>query len=734
MMSPASQHLPVSTLVCTRLCRSLVPEHRADGSAAVRVFSASGAAFLTSLMTLLLSVSGWAQDRVSDWPQWRGSRADGISADKGLVDEWPPTGPPVLWSREIGQGYSSFIAVGNRVYTQAQTLYEQAVICLDAETGQTVWSSRYAWPYDGGGLYPGPRSTPAFDRGRIYFAAPDGAIGCLDAETGTAVWTVNPTKQFRGRGTDFGYSCSPLVVEGMLIVPVGGEGASVVALDGRDGSVVWRAGDSPASYASPLVIERHGHKLVIALLENSLAAFALQTGKLLWEIDLSEGYDEHSAAPLYREPFLMIAGPFRSGAKCYRLDEDPEQPPSRAWELLKFSNDIASSVLHEDRVYGFDLRDQQSRINRPSRGEYRCLDFLTGKILWSSEQPGHANTIVADGKLVLFNDRGEVLLARAGTDDYQELARAQVFQDEICWSPPALSRGRLYLRTQSRAVCLLLGRTPSQTPLQTLAEIPRYQRAFDPTPLLGGEREFPATTPEWDEFGSWYAWSILIIGISAGVSGLLSRCGRRGRNGELAQVGREPATNAVLNRTGPMVPDVSEATVNANGSGAVSESPRPDSRGKPSTPSVGAGGVFWSVLIAGGAVGSPILNSRLEGYVFLWPLVLWAALQITVLTIVWADGQPDRRAARWRSRLVGLGFLAACALYFHLCRRLGLSIEWGFLVGLLPGFPITVLGAFAMQRPWPIRRVMTPLLLALSFSGYFWSAAAFMKWSMPVGS
>jgi len=662
----------------------------------------------------------------TDWPQWRGPQADGHSAEIHLLETWPETGPPVLWSREIGQGYSSLIVVGNRVFTQEQTLYEQAVICLDADTGQTVWSTRYGWPYEGGGLYPGPRSTPAYDRGRIYFAAPDGTVGCLNARDGAVVWTVNPTKQFRGRGTDFGYSCSPVIADNKVIVPVGGHGASVVALSITDGSVVWQAGDAPASYATPVIIEHRGRKLVIALLENSLAAIELGSGRLLWELDLSEGYDEHSAAPVYREPLLMFAGPFRSGARCLKLNDDPAVPPARVWESLKFSNDVASSVLYDGRVYGFDLRDQQSRVNRPSRGEYRCLDFETGRILWSTDQVGHANTILADGKLILFNDRGEVILARAGTADYEELARASVFEGEICWSAPALSRGRLYLRTQSRLACLGIGAKPPERAAQTLASIPRHRRAFDPTGLLGGEREFPATTPEWSEFRTWYLWSLAALGLATVVSAVVQWGTARGSGRRAAVV-----PSASLNPVNTRAPGPEE--VPATGSPEKHQIPTSDRSLAPSWNGI-ARTTFWLAVLLAGAIGSPVLNAWQDEYVFLWPLALWCTLQITVETSVWAERQPNRRRARWRSRGVGLMFLGACALYFHLCRSLGMSIEWCFLIGLLPGFAAAALVASQSTRWTACPHLARPLALSASFSIYFWSAAVFMKTWLPVGS
>ncbi len=108
---------------------------------------------------------------------------------------------------------------------------------------KAIWTHHYGWPYEGGGLYPGPRSTPTWYEGHLYFSAPDGSVTCLKAVDGTRVWSCNPKKANKGQGTDFGYAASPVIVEGRLILPVGGRNSSVMALDIRDGSTLWASGD-----------------------------------------------------------------------------------------------------------------------------------------------------------------------------------------------------------------------------------------------------------------------------------------------------------------------------------------------------------------------------------------------------------------------------------------------------------------------------------------------------------
>lgn len=639
----------------------------------------------------LLALTGTAS--AGDWPQWRGPNGDGFAVDEDLADTWPETGPPVLWTREIGQGYSAFVVADGRAYTQSQTLYEQRLLCLDAETGEELWSHRYGWPFDGGGLYPGPRATPTVAEGRVYFAAPNGEVGCVDALTGAALWSSNPKDQHRGRGTDFGVSASPVVWRGLLLLPVGGPEASLVALDALTGELVWKCGELPASYATPIVAPYGSHWIVVAPLENSLLCADAETGRKLWELDLSQGYDEHSAAPLYREPELMLAGPFRSGARCLRLFPEAEPPgcrTERVWESLKFSNDIASSVLVGEHVYGFDLKDAQSRLNRPSRGEFRCLNWSDGRVLWSASEPGHANIIVANGKLLLFNDRGELRLAEASAEGYTEFGATTVFTDEICWTPPALSEGRVFLRTQTRAACLYVGRKPllAEQPVQTVAEIPQSTR-FDASILIGGEREFPATTPEWSEYRLWYLWTL----------------------------------------AGIVVAWVAFGGVRVVGCWLL---PRPSSG--PARPEAIGRVVYWGILLTAGAGGSAALNSESADYVFTWPLALWGLMQLAVEASLWAIRQQHNRWAGWQARGAILLFVLGCGLYFHLCRQLGAAIEWSFLGGFIAAYPLSVIGD-GIQRRLRAHHILWMLAVhAASYSAYFWGCAWFAKWWLRVGS
>ena len=580
------------------------------------------------------------------WPHVRGPDYNGWSTNTRLADAWPAEGPSVLWICEVGRGYSGVIAVGNRVYTQAQTLTEQEVLAMDADTGRTVWTHRYAWPYDPGGMYPGPRSTPTWSDGRIYFAGPDGQVGCLRAADGQQLWVVDVNRQFGGRGSDFGYACSPLVEDDKVILPVGGRSAAVVALDADSGHMAWASGDAPASYCSAMPITFHGTRQVVAFLKNELAGFDLRTGRLLWQKLYSGGYDEHAAFPLYDDPYLRTMQPFRAGSDLYMLEDvprgnnSPDRPEYRLTPVRhdpQMSNDVASSVLVDGCVYGFDINAAQTSPHRPSRGMFRCIDFKTGKTLWSSDRPGQATIAVADGKLLLFNDHGEVLLVRAKPQCYEELARTEVFRGELCWTAPALNRGRLYLRSPTKIACLYVGPPGGLDHRQQKQAVPTSAlpkvRGLELNWLVGAERECPFELPNLLELTRWYVFSLGVLVaasvLAAGVYGVLwLRCRRFAR--------------------------------------------------------LAARVALWSGILLLGVVATPLCNHLSSQFVFTWPVSLLAVHQLALATVFWA-GQPEREknAALYGVLAAGLLILSFLA-YFDVTRRLGLRRPGTFFLPFLP--------------------------------------------------
>ncbi len=609
------------------------------------------------------------------WAFLRGNHYDGKSPEINLAESWTEKGYPILWNRKLGQGYSGFVSRGERVYTQYQTVSGQFVICMNANSGKTIWEYRYGWAYEAMSVYPGPQATPTLHGEHVYFAAPGGLVGCLKVTDGTLVWSNNPKEKYDGKGTDFGYACSPTIVDDKMILPVGGKGASMVALDIKDGSLIWKSGDDPSSYTPAFPIEFKGEQQVIGYLENALVCHDVKTGKIVWRIRYTQGYDEHAAWPIYSEPYLWISGPFRSGSKLLMITGNDKAPTKPIRQNNKMSNDICSSVLHEGYLYGFDLKDVQAKVHRPSRGTFRCLDFMTGKQQWESKTIGQSSVIIADGKLILFNDSGELIIARATPEKYIELARHSVLGGEICWTPPTLNRGRLFLRNKSQAVCVYLGKPEllklqNSESLRTTSDLDQKEY-LDLTMLMGVEPEYAFDVPSNEWYWNWYLLSLQVIFAPAFVVAMfVSLLVKKERRAYCFQW------------------------------------------------------MFWGVAFLLGLVGTTMLSRWQNDFVFTLPVCLFVSFQATVSQI-----RSRKENITLKTRCISIAvvsfFCLVCVGYYLLCHRLSLVFEWSFLAGFPAAFPFSF-AAFRLSQKVKWQRLTEFILTIVAFTAFYWSSVVIL--------
>jgi outer membrane protein assembly factor BamB len=409
--------------------------------------------------SLLVLVAGCSVAGAADWPQWLGPHRDASSPE--TVAPWKEA-PKVLWSQPVGEGHSSPVVAGGRVFlhTRVKDKDEEQLTAWDAATGKEVWHTAYPRADFKAYFGNGPRATPAVADGRIYTFGLTGVLSCFDADGGKQLWQVDAVKKYGVKlglgGLVFGVSCSPLVDGKRVLVNVGGKGASVVAFDTDKGDVLWKSLDDAASYASPILVTDGATRQAIFLTHDGVVSLNSADGSLYWRFPLADVLSESATTPV-RSGDLLLAGTITVGSVGLRLGTKGDKPDAqKAWAnpnlTCYFSTPVPVGKEHTYLATG---------VMPPSlkrEATLRCIETATGKELWQKPKVGtyHASLLrTGNDKLLMLEDVGNLVLFDPDPKEYRELARAKVCGDT--WAHPALADGRLYVRDGEKLYCLQLG-------------------------------------------------------------------------------------------------------------------------------------------------------------------------------------------------------------------------------------------------------------------------------------
>jgi outer membrane protein assembly factor BamB len=411
------------------------------------------------LLTALLTAAG----RADDWPQWRGPARTGLSKETGLLKAWPKGGPKLLWQRkDAGGGYSTPAVVGDRVYLMGEHDGEEFVAALDASKGAKVWSTPVGKVGRNlGPQYPGPRATPTVDGDRIYALGSDGDLVCLE-KGGKKVWSKNLKKDFGGEPGMWAYSESVLIDGDKLLCTPGGKTATLVALNKKDGSVIWKCavpGGDKAAYASAIAVDVAGVRQVVQFLHDGLVGVDAKTGKFLWRYDETKDQAANIPTPVFHDG-CVFTSTSRNGTGLNRIKVTKDAVTSEQvyYNKTKF-NSVGGVVRVGDYVYG-----TLAPANPRGEAQLACVEFKTGKEKWRHDCAGSASLCYADGLLYVRGQGGsgfgpekppEVALVEATPDGYKEKGRFKQpdHGGKPAYPHPVVANGRLYLRDGDVLLC-----------------------------------------------------------------------------------------------------------------------------------------------------------------------------------------------------------------------------------------------------------------------------------------
>ncbi len=402
---------------------------------------------ILSLVCLLGGFTSSLFGAESEWPQWRGPKRDGHSPSTGLLPKWPAGGPSLMWKATgLGTGYSS-VSLGNgTIFTMGDSLSDSFVHAIDL-AGKPLWKAKVGKP---GGNYPGPRCTPTSEGGHVFALGQFGDLLCVEEASGKEIWRKNLEKDFNGRMmSGWGYSESPLVDGDKVVCTPGGADGTIVALNKKDGSVVWRSKDfkDSAAYSSLVVAEIGGVRQYIQLTDSHVAGFAAADGQVLWQAK-RPGRTAVIPTPVVQGDLVYVTSGYGVGCNLFRVSSSGSGfKAEEVYANKGMVNHHGGVVLVNDHIYGYS--DGKGWV---------CQEFKTGKTVWEEKQKlGKGAISYADGHLYLRSegDKGTVALIEATPRGYKESGRFDQpdRSEQNSWPHPVIAGGRLYLRDQDFLLC-----------------------------------------------------------------------------------------------------------------------------------------------------------------------------------------------------------------------------------------------------------------------------------------
>jgi len=385
-----------------------------------------------------------------DFPQFLGPERTAMLDGPALKRDWRASPPRVLWRQPIGAAWSGWAIVGTRAFTQEQRPQGESSTCYDILTGRLLWSHSEPVHYHTTLAGEGPRCTPTVVSNRVFTLGATGILNCLDLATGRRLWSCNIVEDAKSRMPEWGFSGSPLAVDGLIVASAGGShDRSLLAYRQDTGQLAWSGGSQPANYGSPFLASLAGRPQVLAFNSRKITSHDPATGRVLWEYPWGIGQPQVAAPVVIGANRVLFSSGYGVGSELLEIQPaaDGSLTASRLWQSRKMKAKFANLVQRQGFLYGLD------------DGVLACLDLKDGSQRWEKGRYGHGQGLLVRDLFLLMAENGELVLLQPTPQSPNELARFRVFHGKT-WNPIALSGDLLLARTDQEAACLRLPLEP----------------------------------------------------------------------------------------------------------------------------------------------------------------------------------------------------------------------------------------------------------------------------------
>lgn len=369
----------------------------------------------------------------ADWPMWMGPKLDGVSQEGNWSIDWPEDGLPQVWTAEVGIGFSSVSIADRLLYTMGHTSGRETVWCFNADTGDVVWSQSYDAERNPNLYEGGPGSTPTVDGDYVFTLSIDGRLICFERTTGNIVWEKNLQNELSVGLHEWGFNSSPLILGEQLII----QGGRVVSFDKRTGRKQWQSEKHRAGYGSVRGFLHNGETLLASLDCDGLRITRATDGSHVAFTEWKSPFRTNSTTPIVVDDTVYISSGYNVGCGLFRLQDGELQ---QIYNSRRMRNHFNNSILLNGYLYGMDGNSNLGRVVT-----FTCMEFATGKVMWKQRGLGCGSLMIAGNRLVILSEDGQIVIAKAQPDRYEELARSS-FLEGRCWTVPVLLDGHIYGR------------------------------------------------------------------------------------------------------------------------------------------------------------------------------------------------------------------------------------------------------------------------------------------------
>jgi outer membrane protein assembly factor BamB len=389
---------------------------------------------------------------LADWPNWRGPNFEGKSASTNIVTDWSK-GLKKLWHvNYLCQGnatasWSAPVVKGNRLVTTGRDENNDLIFCLNSETGDLIWQGKYEAPATNS-HGPGPRATPFIDDDKVYTFGRSGDLVCWQLLDGKMLWRKN-VKDEGGSEPQWGYSSTPLVFEDKVIVQGGGN-ALALAYDKLTGNLLWKSMQGEAGYAAaiPMLIENE-HKLLVYH-GTGLSCLNPSDGKEIWTAKWETDYNVNATTPIISGDLIFHSSGYKMGGQALKVTGASY---SALWKNNAIEAQHTDPVLIDGYLYSYS--GESSRMS----GQFKCVELLTGKEMWSTGRIGQGTATFADGHLICLDIKGNLYLVKPDPAEFKLVSEMKSAIGDVkhpAWTVPVVANGKLYLRYLQQLICYQL--------------------------------------------------------------------------------------------------------------------------------------------------------------------------------------------------------------------------------------------------------------------------------------